>query len=63
MKESFTKTGYNMEEAYFHRINQELIQKLKEKKNRNGLKLVSSQDAQDEQTPQGEYKSQFKKAA
>jgi hypothetical protein len=53
-----------MEEAYFHRVNQELIQKLKEKKNRNGLKLVSSQNAkQDEQTPQGEFKSQFKKAA
>ena len=34
MKDSLKKTGYDAEEVYFYKLNLELIQKMKEKKDR-----------------------------
>jgi hypothetical protein len=52
MKDSFKKAGYDLEEIYFYKVNQELIQKLKNKrepsKSEPRLRLVSSQDKLEE---------------
>jgi hypothetical protein len=41
MKDSFKKSGYDLEEVYFQKLNQELIEKLKEeKKKKQHLTLV-----------------------
>jgi hypothetical protein len=48
MKDSFKRARSDLEEIYFYKLNQELIQKMKDKKDksksRGHLRLVSSQD-------------------
>lgn len=51
MKENLNETGYNQEEAYFHKKNQELIKKLRENKSK-------SPQTRDEETQKTKNKEQ-----
>jgi len=77
MKDSLTKNGYNQEEIYFHKLNQKLIQKLKEnqanQENQEGqekgparptLRLVHSQENSTvEKRPEPRAQVKLKKVA
>lgn len=64
LKDSLNLNGYDPEELYFHHINQELIQKFKDRKPRGKIiDIKEARESRDIQESDGSTSTALKKSA
>lgn len=63
MKDDLKQAGYSQEEAYFHKLNRELIEKMKRKKMKEARNKKASRQAESAADENNYADQNFKKAA